>query len=115
MRVVLVAFIIAASCPIANETAFAKSKHSYRPSSQHDSRHHEAKLHDDKLHRELKDGRARGGISLSVAAIQAGELVITGQAPSPRTVVSADERFATGSSQNGRFMAASRFTWPTTR
>jgi hypothetical protein len=99
MRVVLVASIVALSCLTANKTALAKNKNAYRHSSQHDqqNRHHEAKLH-----RELKGTRA--GISLSVAAIQAGELVIAGLAPGPRTAVSADERYTTGSDQRGRFV-----------
>jgi Collagen triple helix repeat (20 copies) len=85
MRVVLVAFIVFASCLTGNEIAFARS------------RHHEAKLH-------LRDApRGRAGISLSVAAIQAGELLVAGQAPSPRAVVSADDRYTTSSNQSGRF------------
>jgi hypothetical protein len=100
MRVVLVASIVAVSCLIAVETALAKNKPSYRHSSHHDShnRHHEARLR-----REFKAGHGGAGIGLSVAAIQAGELVIVGQAPSPRAVVSADDRYSTSSNRNGRF------------
>jgi len=119
MRVVLVAFIVALSCLTANETALAKdeylNEYSHRHSSHHDpqNRHqdatlHQATLHEAKLHeaerlRELKDGRARAGISLRAAAIQAGALFIAGQTPSRRTVISADDRFTTSSNRNGRF------------
>jgi hypothetical protein len=100
MRVVLVAFIIAVSCPIAVETALAKSKPWYHHSYHHDpqGRHHEAGFH-----RGFKGGSARAGIGLRVAAIRAGELVIAGQTPSPRAVVSADDRYSTSSNRNGRF------------
>jgi hypothetical protein len=101
MRVVLVAFIVALSCLIVNEIAFAKNRHPNGASSQHDpqNRHHEAKLH-----RELKDAaRGRPGISLSVAAIQTGELLIAGLTPNPRAMVSVDDRYTTSSNQNGRF------------
>jgi hypothetical protein len=110
MRVALVAFIVALSCLLANETALAKNKNFCRHSSHHDphNRHHEAKnhrarIHEAKLHREFKNGRGRTGISLSVAAIQAGELVIAGRTPSPRAVVSADDSYTTSSNRNGRF------------
>lgn len=113
MRVVLVAFIVAVSCLTAMETALAKSeyssKYSHRHSSGHDpNRHqdaalHEARLHQAKRRRELEDGRARPGIRLSAAAIQAGALFIAGQTQNPRAVVSADDRFTTSSDRNGRF------------
>ncbi len=113
MRVVLVAFIVAVSCLTANETALAKNdidKYSHRHSSRHDpqNRHQDAALHQARLHqakrrRELEDGRARPGISLSAAAIQAGALLIAGQTQNPRAVVSADDRFTTSSDRNGRF------------
>src|SRR5580704_2820292 len=99
MRVVLVVFIAVASCLTGNEIAFAKSRHPHHPSSESEppSRHHEAKLHP-------KDApRGGAGISLSIAAIQAGELLVAGQAPSPRAVVSADDRYTTSSNQSGRF------------
>jgi hypothetical protein len=100
MRVVLVAFMVAVSCLIAVERAFAKNKPSYGYSSHHDpqNRHHEAGLQ-----REFEGGYGRAGIGLRVAAIRAGELVIAGQAPSPRAVVSADDRYSTSSNRNGRF------------
>jgi len=114
MRVVLVAFIVAVSCLTANETALAKNeylnKYSYHNSSRHDpqKRHqdatlHEARLHQAKRRRALEDGRARAGISLSAAAIQAGALFIAGQTQNPHAVVSADDRFTTSSDRNGRF------------
>jgi hypothetical protein len=81
MRVVSVTFVVAVPCPIANPAALAKTKLLNRQSSQH----------------------GRAGISLSTAAIQAGELVITGYAPSGRATVSADDRFTTISDQTGRF------------
>jgi hypothetical protein len=92
MRVVLVAFIVALLCLLANESALAKSKYWYRHSSHHNpqDRGHEAGLH--------------RGIRVSVAEIQAGELVLAGHTPSPRAAVSADERFTTSSNRNGRFM-----------
>jgi hypothetical protein len=78
MRVVLVAFIIA-MCPLINKTALADTKHLHSHASHHvaQDRHREAKLG-----KGLKIGRA--GFSLSIAAIQAGELVIAGQAPGAR-------------------------------
>ncbi|HEY3639466.1 MAG TPA: collagen-like protein [Xanthobacteraceae bacterium] len=110
MRVVLVAFIVALSCLITNETAFAGNKHPYRHSLGHDphgddaqNRRHKTRLHEARLHSKLKGRRRRGGISLSIAAIQAGELLIAGQTPSPRAVVSADDRYTTGSDRNARF------------
>ena len=114
MRVVLVAFIVTVSCLTANETALAKNeylnKYPHRHSSRHDpqDRHQDATLHEARLHeamrrRELKDGRARAGLSLSAAAIQAGALFITGQTKNPGAVVSADDRFTTSSDRNGRF------------
>jgi Collagen triple helix repeat (20 copies) len=110
MRVVLVAFIVALSCLMANETALAKSVYLHRHSSRHDpqNRHQvatrqQAKLLETNRHREPKDGRGRAGISLSAAAIQAGALFIAGQTPSPRAVVSADDRFTTSSDRNSRF------------
>jgi hypothetical protein len=104
MRVVLVAFIVTVSCLVANETVLAENPHVYRH-SHHDpqNRHREARLHEAGLYRESEGGRSRAGISLSVAAIQAGELVIAGQAPSPRAVVSADDRYTTSSNRVGRF------------
>jgi Collagen triple helix repeat (20 copies) len=110
MRVVLVAFIVALSCLMANETALAKSVYLHRHSSRHDpqNRHQvatrqQAKLLETNRHREPKDGRGRAGISLSAAAFQAGALFIAGQTPSPRAVVSADDRFTTSSDRNSRF------------
>jgi Collagen triple helix repeat (20 copies) len=81
MRVVSVAFIVAVPCLIANQAALAKTKLLNRQSSQH----------------------GRAGISLRTAAIQAGDLVIAGYAPTGRTTVSADDRFTTISDQTGRF------------
>jgi hypothetical protein len=98
MRVMLVAFIVALSCLMVKDPSLAKNKHLDRTHHDSQSRHREAGLH-----RELKDGRDRAGIRLSVAAIQAGELDITGQTPSPRAVVSADGRYTTSSNRNGRF------------
>jgi hypothetical protein len=110
MRVVLVAFIVALSCLTTNKTAFAGNKHPYRHSFVHDphgddaqNRRHKTRLHEARLHSKLKGRRRRGGISLSIAAIQAGELLIAGQTPSPRAVVSADDRYTTGSDRNARF------------
>jgi hypothetical protein len=109
MRVVLVAFIVALSCLMADETALAESKYLHGHSSRHDPQNqhqdatlHQAKLHEAKRHREPDDGRGRAGISRSAAAIQAGALFIAGQTPSPRAVVSADDRFTTSSNRNGR-------------
>jgi hypothetical protein len=79
--VVSVAFVVAVPCLIANPAALAKTKLLNRQSSQH----------------------GRAGISLRTAAIQAGELVITGYAPGGRATVSADDRFTTISDQTGRF------------
>jgi hypothetical protein len=79
--VVSVAFVVALPCLIANSAALAKTKLLNCQSSQH----------------------SRAGISLRTAAIQAGELVITGYAPSGRATVSADDRFTTISDQTGRF------------
>jgi hypothetical protein len=100
MRIWLVAFIIVLSCPLANATAFANNKHPYRHTSYHErqTRHREAGLH-----RVFKVARGRPGISLSVAEIRAGELLIAGQTPSPRASVSADDRYTTSSKRNGRF------------
>jgi hypothetical protein len=114
MRVVLVAFIVAVSCLTANETALAKNeylnKYPHRHLSGHDpqNRHqdatlHQARLREAKWRREREDGRARAGISLSAAAIQAGTLFIAGQTKSPGAEVSADDRFTTSSDRNGRF------------
>jgi hypothetical protein len=105
MRVVSVALIVALSCLIANEPALAKSKYLYRHSSQHDpqSRRQEAGVHEAGLHRDFKNHRDRVGIRLRVAAAQAGELVIAGQMPIPRAVVSADDRHTTKRNRNGRF------------
>jgi len=110
MRVALVAFIVALSCLITNKTAFAGNKHPYRHSFGHDwhghdaqNRRHKIKLHEARSHSELKGRRRRGGISLSIAAIQAGELVIAGQTPSPRAALSVDDRYTTGSDRNARF------------
>jgi hypothetical protein len=100
MRVVLVAFIVAASCLLANETALAESRHAYRHSSHHDPHNHH---HEASLHRLLRDARHRPGISLSVAEIRAGELVIAGWTASARACVSADDRYTTSSRRNGRF------------
>jgi collagen triple helix repeat protein len=100
MRVVLVAFIVAVSCLIAVETALAKNKPSYRHLSHHDPQN---RRQEAKLHREFEGGNGRAGIGLRVAAIRAGELVIAGQAPSPRAVVSADNRYSTSSNRAGRF------------
>jgi Collagen triple helix repeat (20 copies) len=101
MRVVLVAFLVAVSCLMANVPAFAKVDHWYRHSAHHDTptRHHEAGLH-----RELKSGnRVRTGITVGIAAIQAGELVIAGYTPGARAAVSAEDRFNTISNRAGRF------------
>jgi hypothetical protein len=96
MRVALLAFMVALSCPFAHAPALAQTKHLHHHWSHHETRHHEAGLN-----REY--GRARAAITLNVVAIQAGELVISGRAPSPRTAVSADDRFTTTSSRRGRF------------
>ena len=90
MRVVLVAFIVAVLWPLSNETALANTRHLYNHASHHGAQNKEFKL-------------GRTGISLSVAAIRAGELVITGQAPSARAVVTADDRYSTSSNRSGRF------------
>jgi hypothetical protein len=100
MRVVLVAFIVAASCLLANGAALAESRHPDRHTSHHDprNRHHEAGLH-----RTFRDARHQPAISLSVAEIRAGELVIAGRTSSARARVSADDRYSTSSRRNGRF------------
>ena len=101
MRVVLVAFIVVSCCLTGHDIAFAKSRHLHRLSSEHEA---QSRPHEAKLHREPKGAaRARAGISLSVAAIQAGELLIAGQAPGQRALVSADDRYTTSSNQSGRF------------
>ena len=100
MRVVLVAFIVAASCLLANETALAESRHPYRHSSHHDPHNHH---HEAALHHISRDARQRPGISLSVAEIRAGELVIAGWTANARAHVSADERYTTSSRRDGRF------------
>jgi hypothetical protein len=86
MRVVSVAFMLALSFLLANAPALAGSKHSYQAS------HHGGLA------------RTHAGISLSVAAIRAGELVIVGQTPTRRASVSADDRYATSSNRDGRFV-----------
>ncbi len=119
MRVVWVAFIIALACLMAEAAALAKNQHFDRDSSRHEpshepqSRQHEAGHHEGELkeaplretrrHRDSEDRHGPLGISLSVAAIQAGELVIAGQTSRPRAMVSADERYTAGSDRNGRF------------
>src|SRR3981081_2038532 len=101
MRVVLVAFIVAVSCLMANAPALAKTKHLSRPApSYYDTpRHH----HEARLRRELSGGRSRAGITLGIVAIQAGELVITGYTPGARAVVSTEDRFNAISNRSGRF------------
>ena len=106
MRVVLVAFIIAV-CLLINKTALADTKQLHSHASHHvaQDRHREAKLG-----KGLKVGRA--GFSLSIAAIQAGELVIAGQAPDAR---GGDGRPMTDTPPAVTEAAASRFISPTTR
>jgi hypothetical protein len=100
MRVVLVASIIVVACLIAGEPGLAKARHGYRHSFHHDTQDpHQAA----RLRREFDSRRARSGITLKVAAIEAGELVIAGYTPSPRAAVSADEQFTTNSNRMGRF------------
>ena len=115
MRVVLVAFIIALACLMAGAAARAKNKQSDGHSSsrepqsrQHEAADHkgklqEAPLHETRRHLDSEDRHGRLGISLSVAAIQAGELVIAGQTSRPRATVSADERYTASSDRDGRF------------
>jgi hypothetical protein len=103
MRVLLLAFIIVVACPFIHAPALAKTEHRTKHWHRYSSHHHEIRHREARLHREFKGGRARAGITLRVAAIQAGELVIAGHTPSPRATVSADDRFTTTSNKRGRF------------
>ncbi len=112
MRVVMfasVAFIVACSCLIADAAALAKTKDLDRHSSsrepqnrQHEAGHRKGKFH-EALQQDVRDRHGRAGISLSVATIQAGELVIAGQTSSPPAPVSIDDRYTASSDRNGRF------------
>ena len=94
MRVAVVASMVLMIITISldNTTAVAKSKHPQR----HPERR-EAGLHGERV------GSPNRGITISTATIAAGDLVIAGHTPAPRTAISADGRATITSDRAGRF------------
>jgi Collagen triple helix repeat (20 copies) len=104
-----VALLVAWSSSIADAAALAKTKDPDQRSSsrepknrQREAGHHKEKLR-EVLRQDADDRRGRAGISLSVATIQAGELVIAGLTSSPHAPVSVDDRYTASSDRNRRF------------
>lgn len=95
MRVGLVGPVVIVTITImglANGIAFAKSRHAQSRSDRSETR-----LHGE---RQVFPNR---GITISTATIAAGDLIIAGQTPAPRTAISADHRGTTTSNRDGRF------------
>lgn len=95
MRVTLAGSIVIVTITImelASGTAFAKSRHTQSRSDRRETR----------LHGERQAFPNRG-ITISTATIAAGDLIIAGHTPSPRTAISADHRGTVTSNRDGRF------------